>query len=103
MPINGGAPMGSGITQSKWVVTWSEPDLNNVADIDISLWDTCPAGGGGPQLIAIQNDYDLRNRIERRAPGIAGKCLEKRFVGYSVPPQCRLIYSSDLWHSGTAF
>jgi hypothetical protein len=103
MAVNGGAPIGSGITQTKWVVTWSEPDLNNVADIDISVWDTCPAGGVPVQLVASQSDYDLRNRIDLRTPNITGKCLEKRFVGFSVPPAGRLIYSSDLFHSGTPF
>jgi hypothetical protein len=93
-------PESSLFTQWKWVLTWFENDLNNVADIDISVWDTCPAGGGAPVMVASQADYDLRNRITLGASELRGRCLEMRAYGYNVPPEGRLVYTTDYVHSG---
>jgi hypothetical protein len=44
--------------------------------------------------------YDYRNRIRLAASEVGGKCLEMRVYGYNVPPGGRVIYMSDMFHSG---
>jgi hypothetical protein len=83
----------------KWALTWFEDDLNNVADIDISVWDTCPPGGGAPVYLAGQSDYDLRNRIRLTGAQIQGRCLQLRAYGFNVPAGGRVVYTTDYYHS----
>jgi hypothetical protein len=98
-PVGDSGPESYSVTQWKWALTWAETSLDGVADIDISVWNTCPPGGT-PVQVAGQSDYDIRNRIHLRASEIGGKCLEMRAYGYNVPPEGRVVYSSDYFHSG---
>ncbi len=98
-PVGDPGPESYAVTQWKWALTWAETSLDGVADIDISVWDTCPPGGT-PVFVAGQWDYDIRNRIHLRASEVGGRCLEMRVYGYHVPPEGRVVYSSDYFHSG---
>jgi hypothetical protein len=77
-----------------WAVVWTEADMNNIADIDIRVVDTCPPGGGEVTLQS-QSDRDLRNRITLLGQESWGRCLTMVAYGYSVPPGGRVIYSAD--------
>lgn len=87
------------VRQWKWAVTWSEPDMNNVADIDFSVIDTCPPGGG-EATITGDAGYGLRSRFNLLQGDISGRCLVMEARGFRVPAGGRVVYSADYFHSG---
>jgi hypothetical protein len=101
--INGGVAIPSSIQQVKLAVTWSEPDLSNVADIVLHVKNMCPAGGGTPVVVMSQTDFDLRKRIQLRGSDIVGKCLQLDISGWSVPAAGRQVYASFMYHGGVPF
>lgn len=98
--VGGSGPESSSITEWKWAVTWFDNQLAYLSDIDVSVYNTCPAGGGPAQYITGQNDGDFRNRIRLTTAEISGRCLEMRLYGYSVRPEGVEVYSADMFHSG---
>jgi hypothetical protein len=94
-------PESSALNEWKWATYWDEPDLQNVADIDFYVYDTCPAGGGAPVLVAYDSGYSLRAHMKLTASQIRGRCLEMRAYGYAVPANGRVVYTADFFHSGT--
>jgi len=89
------------LNEWKWATYWDEPDLNNVADIDFYVYDTCPPGGGPPVFVAGDSGYSLRTHMRLNASQIRGRCLEMRAYGFSVPAGGRVVYTADFFHSGT--
>jgi len=89
----------SGITEFKLSLTWTDSDMDNMTDIDVSVWDMCPAGGGATQ-VQVQNDYDFHNRIRIASPNVSGKCLQIRVYGYHVPSS-KTFYLTDMFYGGT--
>lgn len=87
----------TGTTQWKMMLSWDEPDLSSAADIDVTIVDTCPPGGG-TQIVASQLDYDIRNRFQLR--NISAKCLEVRVQGFNVPPGGRSVHAVYYRHGG---
>jgi hypothetical protein len=77
--------------------------MQNAADIDFHVFDTCAASG--KPMIGWDNSYNLRGRARLDTPNIGGKCLQMCVYGYNVPAgQTRTVYSADYFHSGnTAF
>lgn len=98
-PVDTSGAESSSITQWKWAVMWDEPDLDNVADIDWYIYDTCPSGGG-ETLVASDTAYGLRSHFVLFAGNISGKCLVMRAYGYKIPAGGRTFYSADYYHSG---
>ncbi|HVH98093.1 MAG TPA: hypothetical protein VM869_05270, partial [Enhygromyxa sp.] len=97
-PVWDSSPEAHTIEEWKWAVTWYNDDLEYLDDIDISVWNTCPAGGGAAQKIAGQSDADFRNRIHLTAAQIGGKCLEMRVYGYAVRPGGIWVDMADMYH-----
>jgi hypothetical protein len=97
-PVWDSGPESNSITEWKWAVTWYNDDLEYLEDIDISVWNTCPAGGGAAQYVAGQSDADFRNRVHLTAAQIGGKCLEMRVYGYSVRPEGMWVDMADMYH-----
>jgi hypothetical protein len=95
-------PMPQYISQWKWALLWTEDDMENMADIDISVWDTCFGGTLGRQeMLFAQGDFDVHNRIRLTTGDFFGRCLEMHIVGYSIPDgDTREIYSVDFFSSG---
>lgn len=89
----------TGITEFKLALVWTDSDMNNVTDLDVSVWDMCPSGGGTIP-VQVQNDYDFHNRIRLVSPDISGKCLQIRVHGYHVP-STKNFYLTDMYHGGT--
>jgi hypothetical protein len=87
------------VSQWKWAFTWFESNLDGVADIVISVVDTCPAGGG-EALVLRDYSTSLRKRIRLSQSLISGKCLTMRAYGLSVPTGGRVVYSADYFHAG---
>lgn len=99
--VNDAGPESASVTQWKVAMTWDEPNFGDGADIDLYVYNTCPAGGGGRQLVAAQADFDVRNRITLTQSQISGRCLEYHLVGHYVPAgQTRTVYVADYYHSG---
>ena len=99
-PVGWTGALGSTVTQWKWVATWFEPDLQNVADVDFYVVDTCPPGGG-QTLVNLDATRDLRARFDLKKAELTGRCLEMRAYGYAVPAGGRQIWSADYYHSGS--
>lgn len=97
--VGDAGPESYAVDEWTWAVTWYVSDLNSVDDIDISVWNTCPAGGGAAQQIASQTDFDYRNRIRLAANEIGGRCLEMRVYGYSVRPEGMWVDMADMFHA----
>ena len=101
-PVWDSGPESGAITEWKWAVTWMGQNLTNYPDIDVSVYNTCPSGGGAPQLVASQSDEDFRNRIRLTSDDIAGRCLEMRITGRAnIPTGGIVVYSADMFHSGS--
>lgn len=98
LPVWDAGPESYSIEEWKWALTWYNSDLEYLDDVDISVYNTCPAGGGPAQYIAGQTDYDWRNRIRLTAGQIGGKCLEMRIYGYSIRPEGLWIDMADMYH-----
>ena len=89
------------VTTWKSALTWEEDDLWNAADLDLWVYNTCPSGGGAPVSVNADASYDIRARL--RQTDAAGKCLEYRIVGYTVPAgQTRSYTVCDYFQSGSA-
>lgn len=97
--INPGASH-SLIRQWKWATFWLEPNLDAVADIDFKVVDTCPPGGGPPQIVAWDTSYNLRSHFVLTQSQISGRCLEMQAIGFNVPSGGRVVWSADYYHSG---
>jgi hypothetical protein len=97
--VGSSAPESPLIQQWKWAALWFESDLQNVADIDFEVYDTCPPGGG-EILVASDSSRDLRARFMLLQPEIANRCLQMRAYGYLVPSGGRVVWSADYFHSG---
>ncbi|MFZ6180925.1 S8 family serine peptidase [Nannocystis pusilla] len=94
-------PLSASITTWKAAVTWQEDDYNNAADLDLKVYNTCPAGGGSPVLVVSDVSRDLRARVRMTAVG--GMCLEYRISGYHIPAgQTRTFTACDYYQSGSA-
>jgi hypothetical protein len=87
------------VTQWKWAALWFEPDLQNVANIDFYVYDLCPPSGG-IQLVAADESFDLRMRMNLPQSEISGRCLQMYAYGRSVPSGGREFWSADYYHSG---
>jgi hypothetical protein len=98
--VGDAGPEPANITEWKWAVQWPESNLQAISDVDIYVYNTCPAGGGGPVLVASQTDYDYRNRIRLTTADISGKCLEMWIYGQNVASGGIDVYSVDMFHSG---
>jgi hypothetical protein len=98
--INGGTPLPASATQYRVSVFWDEEDLQSVSDITLSLWDTCPSGGGTPTLIGQDITYALHKRVILNS-NLAGRCLQGRLSGWETPTAGKTVYVSDYFHSGT--
>ncbi|MCB9740319.1 MAG: S8 family serine peptidase [Deltaproteobacteria bacterium] len=99
--LQGPAAESTALTQLKWVVAVIDTELTGVPDIDLEVWDTCPAGGGSPVLLEWDYSLDLRSRIVLDASEIGGKCLEMRIKGFSVASGGQWVYSALYNHSGS--
>lgn len=99
--LQGPAAESTALTQLKWVVAVIDTELTGVPDIDLEVWDTCPAGGGSPVKLNWDSSYDLRSRIILNASEIGGRCLEMRIKGYSVASGGQWVYSALYNHSGS--
>lgn len=97
-PVWDSGPESYAIEEWKWAVTWYNDDLEYLDDIDISVWNTCPAGGGAAQYITGQSDADFRNRVHLTASQIGGRCLEMRVYGYAVRPEGMWVDMADMYH-----
>lgn len=97
--VGDAGPESNAVDEWTWAVTWYVSDLNAVDDIDISVWNTCPAGGGAAQQIASQTDFDYRNRIRLAANEIGGRCLEMRVYGFAVRPEGMWVDMADMFHA----
>jgi hypothetical protein len=97
-PVWDAGPESNSIEEWKWAVTWYNTDLEYLDDVDISVYNTCPVGGGPAQYVAGQNDYDWRNRVRLTAAQIGGKCLEMRIYGYSIRPEGLWVDMADMYH-----
>lgn len=75
------------LSLSTWkaALTWREDNMDNAADIDFLVYDTCPSGGGAPQQIAWDASYDLRSRLRLTSGNAAGKCLQYRVRADHIP------------------
>jgi len=54
--VNTSSAEPSGISEYKVVLVWFPDDLHSVADVTVSLWDTCAPGG--EILVGQDNSYD---------------------------------------------
>jgi len=97
--VDDAGPESPVIQQWKWAGLWFEDDLQQVADIDFFVYDTCPPGGG-EVLIAKDIGFGLRTRFTLLGPDIRNRCLEMRVVGTAVPPEGRQVWLADYFHSG---
>ncbi|MBK7583132.1 MAG: S8 family serine peptidase [Myxococcales bacterium] len=98
--VGDAGPESSWVRQWKWATFWHEPNLDSVADIDFKVVNTCPAGGGPPEVIAWDNSYNLRSHFVFTQSIISGRCLEMQAIGYNVPSGGRVVWSADYYHSG---
>lgn len=98
-PVGDNGPESSLITQWKWAVLWTEPDLDNVSDIDFRVVNKCPPGGG-EQTLLYDAGYQVRARFRLGQSSISGRCLFMRAYGYKVVPGGKTFYSADYFHSG---
>ncbi|MCC6900735.1 MAG: hypothetical protein IT377_17275 [Polyangiaceae bacterium] len=98
-PVWDSGPESSAVQQWKWAAFWMESDLNNVADIDFQVVNTCPPGGG---TTPVRGDASrsLRSHFMLLQSEISGRCLEMQAYGYYVPPEGRVVWSADYFHSG---
>lgn len=77
-------PESTSITTMKALMTWDEPDHDAAADLDLYVYNTCPAGGGAAVEVQSDTGYDLRSRL-RLTSGIGNNCLQLRVKGFYVP------------------
>lgn len=85
------------ITQWKVAMTWFETNYDQAADIYLTVTDSCH----GNALVAQDDSWDFRKRIDLFQSQISNKCLVYNVVAYSVPPgQTRRVYVADYFHSG---
>lgn len=91
-----GIPPFSSPTQWKWAVMYPAANLDAVPDVDFYVDDTC-AGGG---VRASDAGYDVHSRFRFNQSQIAGRCLQMRAYGYSVPSTGVTFYTADYFHSG---
>jgi len=84
------SPMPATAKRLKTVLTWKETDFQNIADVDLTVYNTCP--GGTPQQnplhwVPIGTDwgYSPRARVLLSNAQIQGKCLAVCAYGYTVP------------------
>lgn len=66
----------------KAVLTWDEQDLDNAADLDLSVHNACASGS---PMIRQDAGYDVRERIRLETADVSGKCLEYRVLAFRVP------------------
>jgi Subtilase family len=97
--VGSAGPESPSIQQWKWAGLWFEDDLQQVADIDFFVYDTCPPGGG-EVVIAKDVGFGLRTRFTLLGPEIRNRCLEMRVVGTAVPSEGRQVWLADYFHSG---
>ncbi len=97
--VGSSGPEDPAVTQWKWAALWFEPDLQNVANIDFYVYDLCPPSGG-IQLVASDESFDLRMRMNLLQSEISGRCLQMYAYGRSVPSGGREFWSADYYHSG---
>lgn len=88
----------STVRQWKWATSWYELNLQSVADIDARVYDTCAPEGR--KVLYSDTGYDLRHFAQLRDSQVQGKCLQMCLYGYSVPPEGRLVWSTDFFHGG---
>jgi hypothetical protein len=125
--VGADGPEPVGVTQHKWVITWFEPNLGAIADIDVELIDTCPSenqcpslygrckaagncrcpsgSNGDPEyLVKASLVSAVRKRIsttDLQDNWGNRRCLEMRIEGTDIPAgQTRVVYSADYYHSG---
>lgn len=97
----GTSPMPSTVTQWKVASFIVDDDFENATDVDISVWNTCPVGGGAPVQLGFDSSYDNRSRIDLRG-GLGGKCLEYRLTAITLPPGAsKTVYVADYYHAGS--
>jgi len=98
-PVWDSGPESPLVTQWKWAVLWTEPNLDSVGDIDFMVVDKCPPGGG-ERTLYYDGGYQVRSRFRLAQSEISGRCLYMRAYGYNLPPEGRTFYSADYFHSG---
>lgn len=99
--VESAGPESASVTEWKWAFLWFEDNLGSTSDIVIRVYDTCPAGGGAPVLVAGDYSYGLRKRVRLTSSQIGGKCLEMRATAYLTPSGGTWVYSADYYHGGS--
>ncbi len=64
---------------------WRDSDFQNIPKIQLSVYNTCPSGGG-EELVKSAHLYAMRQRLILYPSEINGKCLQVRVKGLNVPP-----------------
>jgi hypothetical protein len=92
------------VTQWKWAVLWTPPDLSQVPDVDFYVDETtCPPGGSYIRNGLNDLGYDHRVRFKLGRSSLdGGRCYRMRAYGYNVPAGGVTFYSADYYHSGPA-
>jgi hypothetical protein len=99
-PVGDPGAEDSRVRQWKSAMTWVESDYDNIADIILSVHNTCAPAG---QSSFVDNDvsFDIRKRIVLSSANISGRCLEGRVEAWGIPAgQTRTVYVADYFHSG---
>jgi len=65
----------------------SQTPMDEVADIDIQVVDSC----AGNAIMASQTAFDLRNRVRLLQGNLTGKCPRLRISGWNVPQNGRQV------------
>lgn len=99
--VGSAGPESTSVTEWKWALLWFEDNLASTSDIVTGVYDTCPAGGGSPVLVAGDYSYGMRKRVRLTSSQIGGKCLEMRATAYLAPPGGTVVYSADYFHGGS--
>ena len=101
----GNAGRETGVTEWRWVAASFENDLNALTtDYTIQVVDACPAGGGRT-VVASDNSFDPRKRIQLNQTQICPspttcRCLEMEVLVHAAGTSGVVIHSSDFFHAG---
>lgn len=86
IPLSYGMQLPTSVEGVKVAIAWFDAAYEDIADLHVELIDTCPAGGGDPDIIKTAVPYQtMRKKLQVKDDAdIHGRCLAVRIHGNAV-------------------
>jgi hypothetical protein len=100
-PVNTDEKEPVSITGWKWALALDTGSTTGFPKLDVSVVDTCPPGGGPPQLVRKALNHALKYRVilPNASSQIHGRCLAMQVVGVNVIGGPIPFWSADMYFS----